>query len=94
MAVGSDLYPRGSEWRQWDWHIHTPASFHWTGTKFDSDPDAAANRELVDELVDEMIAALNNATPMVFALMDYWKFDGWFALKRRLSEQGGGGIDN
>lgn len=26
---------RGSEWRQWDLHIHSPASFHWEGKKFD-----------------------------------------------------------
>lgn len=35
-----------------------------------------------------MIAALNAAEPAVFALMDYWTFDGWFALKRRLKEAG------
>jgi ABC-type lipoprotein export system ATPase subunit len=75
---------RGSQWRQWDLHIHTPASFHWSGQKFDSDPSSKANAALVDE----MIAALNSAEPAVFALMDYWTFDGWFALKRRLSEEG------
>ena len=26
-------YTRGSEWRKWDLHIHTPASFHWQGGK-------------------------------------------------------------
>ena len=31
-----------------------------------------------------MIAAMNEAEPAVFALMDYWTFDGWFALKKRL----------
>lgn len=74
---------RGSEWRQWDLHIHTPASFEWRGAKFDrKNPDSAANKALVDE----MINALNEAEPEVFALMDYWTFDGWFALKRRLAE--------
>lgn len=75
-------FERGSEWRQWDLHIHTPASFHWTGEKFDADPSSQHNKRLVDE----MIAALNNAEPAVFALMDYWTFDGWFALNRRLAE--------
>lgn len=75
-------YERGSEWRQWDLHIHSPASFHWHGKRFGS--DAAANRALIDE----MIAALNAAEPAVFALMDYWTFEGWFALKRRLMEHG------
>lgn len=75
-------YERGSEWRQWDLHIHTPASFHWRGQKFDADPASATNKALVDE----MIHALNAAKPAVFALMDYWTFDGWFALRRRLGE--------
>lgn len=74
------LFERGSEWRQWDLHIHTPASFHWKGKKFDSELDSTHNRDLVDE----MINALNNAKPEVFALMDYWTFDGWFALKKTI----------
>tara|TARA_Y100000031_G_scaffold105164_1_gene115695 strand:+ start:287 stop:610 length:324 start_codon:yes stop_codon:yes gene_type:complete len=78
------LYPKGSEWRQWDLHIHTPASFHWNGAKFIGDPLSPDNYQLVDE----MIAALNAAQPAVFALMDYWTFDGWFALKNRLSQEG------
>lgn len=75
-------FKRGSEWRQWDLHVHTPASFHWKGEKFDSDPNSLTNRSLVDE----MIAAINASPPAVFALMDYWTFDGWFALKRRLKD--------
>lgn len=31
-----------------------------------------------------MIAALNTAEPAVYAIMDYWTFGGWFALKERL----------
>lgn len=84
MALSSNQFERGSEWRQWDLHIHTPASFHWKGKKFDGDPNSNANRMIVDE----MITALNAAEPAVFALMDYWTFDGWFALKRRLGEAG------
>lgn len=79
-----NAFERGSEWRQWDLHVHTPASFHWKGAKFDADPNSANNRKLVDE----MIVAMNAAAPAVFALMDYWTFDGWFALKRRLKEAG------
>ncbi len=77
-------FERGAEWRQWDLHVHTPASFHWLGTRFDADPNSAGNVVLVDE----MISALNAAEPAVFALMDYWTFDGWFALKRRLAQNG------
>lgn len=82
-GMDAKSYERGSEWRQWDLHIHTPASFHWQGARFDaSNPDSAENRALVDE----MIEALNAAEPAVFALMDYWTFDGWFALQKRLAE--------
>ena len=77
-------YNRGSEWRKWDLHIHTPASFHWEGPKFNSYPDSPENTHIVDE----MIHALNTAEPAVFAIMDYWTFDGWFALKRRLVQPG------
>lgn len=84
MPLSISQYPRGAEWRQWDLHIHTPASFHWLGQRFDSDPDSATNIALVDE----MIEALNSAVPDVFSLMDYWTFDGWFALKRRLAQPG------
>jgi hypothetical protein len=57
-------FKRGSEWRQWDLHIHTPASFHWSGKRFSANGDWAVDAPLVDE----MIAALNNAEPAVFAL--------------------------
>jgi hypothetical protein len=33
-----------------------------------------------------MIVSLNAAQPAVFALMDYWNFDGWLALKDRLAQ--------
>ncbi|MDP2524194.1 hypothetical protein Q8W30_16620 [Neptunomonas phycophila] len=75
-------YNRGSEWRKWDLHIHTPASFHWCGQRFKAEPDCPENIALVDE----MIRAINAAEPAVFAIMDYWTFDGWFALKRRLAQ--------
>lgn len=80
--AGEPNYQRGSEWRQWDLHIHTPASFHWNGKRFESDLFAPSNKALVDE----MIHALNDAQPAVFALMDYWTFDGWFALQQRLQD--------
>jgi ABC-type lipoprotein export system ATPase subunit len=82
MTHAGSKYERGAEWRQWDLHIHTPASFHWTGERFDSEIGSEKNRRLVDA----MINALNAAKPTVFAIMDYWTFEGWFALKRRLKD--------
>jgi len=65
-------FPRGSEWRQWDLHIHTPASFHWKGERFSASGSTSRDKELIDE----MIAAINGAAPAVFAIQDYWGFDG------------------
>lgn len=76
------MFSRGSLWREWDLHIHSPSSFHWDGERFGL--DQAQN----SHLVDEMIRALNDAAPIAFGLMDYWSFDGWFALKRRQTEGG------
>lgn len=80
--MNNSKYPRGSEWRKWDLHIHTPASFYWNGPQFNSNPYSPDNVYLVDE----MIRALNDAEPEVFAIMDYWTFDGWFALQHRLNQ--------
>ncbi len=82
MSIEESQYQRGSEWRQWDLHVHTPASFHWSGQRFNPDVDSTTNAALVDE----MISALNKAEPTAFALMDYWTFGGWAALKTRLSQ--------
>ena len=84
MKKPEQLYHRGAEWRQWDLHIHTPASFHWNGQRFEDKPNSPENTKLVDE----MIEALNAAEPDIFAIMDYWTFDGWFALQKRLTEKG------
>lgn len=70
-------------------HIHTPASFHWEGERFTqggSGPHDTA-------LIDEMVRALNDAAPAVYAIQDYWHFDGWFALKRRLNDAGGPALE-
>lgn len=82
--ASQNAFERGSKWRQWDLHVHAPASFHWHGAKFDADPNSANNRSLVDE----NDRGHERWDPAVFALMDYWTFDGWFALKRRLKEAG------
>ncbi len=68
---------RGAEWRKWDLHVHTPASFHWNGTHF-----RKMSSTEKEKVIDEMINALNDAATAVFALMDYWTFDGWFALNK------------
>ncbi len=78
-------YPRGAEWRKWDLHIHTPASFEWDGPKFKFKSPVSPETDDIN-LIDEMIEALNNAEPDVFAIMDYWTFDGYLALRNRLEQ--------
>lgn len=84
MSKISTNFPRGSEWRIWDLHIHSPASFHWDGARLHDSMDENARNALIDQMID----ALNTAEPAVFALMDYWTFDGWFALKKRQAQPG------
>lgn len=79
----SQDFSRGSEWRKWDLHIHTPASFHWHRKRF-RDMDEVEKKVSIDE----MIATMNASDVAVFVIMDYWTFDGWIALKKRLSEPG------
>lgn len=81
MTKHQEAYPRGSEWRIWDMHVHSPASFHWNGQRFRQMSPAEKKAA-----VDQMINAFNNAPPAVFVLMDYWTFDGWFALNERLRD--------
>jgi ABC-type lipoprotein export system ATPase subunit len=73
MLVTND--PRGSLWRKWDLHIHSPASFHWNGAKL------TGNRTTDDVLLTEMVKAINDAPADAFCIMDYWHLDGWFALQ-------------
>jgi hypothetical protein len=48
----SNKYPKGSEWRKWDLHIHTPASYDW-------DPKCKkTNSDIIDLAVEEGISAI------------------------------------
>lgn len=71
---------RGSEWRKWDLHIHTPASFYWTGTKKYKE----MSREEVTEEIKNFINIINGSDIAVFCLMDYWTFDWYLELQEYL----------
>lgn len=77
---------RGSVWRQWDLHIHTPASFLWRGERLSS-VDGDKRIELLDRVLDRLIEVDTAA----FAIMDYWTFDGYLGLKERIEARGGVG---
>jgi len=63
IKKGEKLY-RGSKWRKWDLHIHTPAS----------------NGDKSDNWVNEFIKALNSSDVEVFAITDYFTLDGYKTL--------------
>lgn len=73
-------YERGSEWRKWDLHIHSPGSFHWNGGKRLTH---MTNTEIKEEL-KAFIKVVNDSDVAVFCLMDYWNFDWYFELKKYL----------
>jgi energy-coupling factor transporter ATP-binding protein EcfA2 len=64
------MYPRGSEWRMWDLHVHTPASIvsHFRG----QDP--------WDQYLSDL-AALPSSLK-VLGINDYWFLDGYERVKR------------
>lgn len=76
-------FPRGSEWRKWDLHVHTPASFHWNGGK----RFCSMTADEMEQSVQELITALETADAAAFGVMDYWTFDGYLALRRAISEE-------
>ena len=68
----------GSTWGKWDLHVHTPASFQWgDGKHFGRMTDDEKNKR-VEQIVDVM----NKSDVRAFAVMDYWTFDGFFALRK------------
>lgn len=62
-----NVYTRGSEWRRWDLHVHTPASYAWESVKDDNACKQIINR-------------MNESDISVFAITDYWTFDGFKKL--------------
>jgi len=68
---------RGSQWRKWDLHIHTPASFHWNGTKRLKDMDATEKQTEIKAFIGH----INSSDVDAFCLMDYWTFDWYIELQ-------------
>lgn len=73
--------PKGSTWRVWDFHIHSPASFEWGGAKM-----YGLTVEQKDEQLRLMINALESAPAEVFVIQDYWTFDGYHSLREYLQK--------
>lgn len=62
-------FPKGSEWRKWNLHIHTPASYTYQ----------SSNTNEEDEY-KQIIKTINESDIDVFAVTDYWTFDGYLKL--------------
>lgn len=73
--------PRGSYWRKWDLHIHTPESFHWNGGKRFAD----MTPEEKEASLDSIVQAINDSDVAAFSIVDYWTFDGYEALVARVA---------
>lgn len=76
--------PEGSVWRLWDFHCHTPASYHWKGNKLRG--LAGTDRQ---NLIAQTVSAMAKAAPDVFVTMDYWTFDGYLAIAEYEKEHPG-----
>ena len=77
-------YKRGSEWRKWDLHVHTPGSFHWRGKRLQE----MNQEEKITEL-EKFIEVVNTSDVAVFCLMDYWNFDWYLELQEYVRQNPG-----
>lgn len=68
------LYPRGSEWRKWDLHVHAP------GTKL-----ADGYGSPIDW--DRFCSTVETSDVVAFGITDYFSFDAYFAFVERFASQ-------
>ncbi len=71
----ADNTNRGSEWRKWDLHLHTPASYYNSYT------------DNWDDFVEDVIDAGNKYGIQAFATADYFTIDGFEKLQNYYDKQ-------
>ncbi len=76
---------KGSEWRKWDLHVHTPASFYFNGTKKYREMSTAEKNAELKIFID----TVNQSDVAVFCLMDYWTFDWYLELQNYVTHNPG-----
>lgn len=59
-------YPRGSEWRKWDYHVHTPASWYYKGG---------------EDAYPKIVDAIHQSDYAAFGINDYLTVDGYLNLR-------------
>ena len=65
-------------------HIRTPASFHWNGGKRFCEMTEAEKEAALDEIVQKV----KQSDIVAFGVMDYWTFDGYWALRDHIVSKG------
>ena len=69
-------WPRGSEWRKWDLHIHAP------GTKLNDQFTTSKGN-----IWDEYCQRLHDSDVQVFGIADYFSADGYFSTREKFRER-------
>jgi len=77
MSAVIQTWPRGSEWRKWDLHIHAP------GTK-QNDQFSATNG---GDVWDEYCRRLHDSDVQAFGITDYFSADGYFSTCEKYKER-------
>lgn len=72
----TSTWPRGSEWRKWDLHIHAP------GTKI-NDQFATADGDVWAEYCQR----LHDSDVQVFGITDYYSADGYFSTLKKFRDR-------
>lgn len=68
-------YPRGSEWRKWDLHLHAPGTKLNDGyTRKDGRPD-----------LEQFCQIVHDSDVAVIAVTDYFSLDGYFDVREKYS---------
>lgn len=75
--MDSPKYPRGSEWRKWDLHLHAP------GTKQNDQFKTAGGQDVWNEYCRR----LHDSDVQAFGITDYFSADSYFAARMKYKER-------
>jgi len=78
--MGQNNYPKGSEWRKWDLHVHTPYSY--LNNEF-GDPE---NSDTWDNYVKTLFNKAIEKKIAVIGITDYFIIDGYKKIKHEYLE--------
>ena len=70
------IWPRGSEWRKWDLHIHAP------GTKLNDQFTTSDG-----DIWDKYCQLLHDSDVKVYGIADYFSADGYFSTREKFRER-------